>query len=310
MLGGLPRHPEVGRTLDEAARPSVRTSGDWTRGPSALDGDRAGRVPGVRRGLHPRSARGSRAGGCVEIRGGSFRRGVRRRRCPRRSALRGRPKAGSPEGRADGQGFPDGVRDGRRRGPDGAAPSRGWPPGPDRTEETSTWRTSTPGRRPYSPERTVLSSGRRGCPGGWCQADGAPGGGGPVALPAAVRRLGRALGGARGGRDGGPRARYVTNRTARAARAAAGVREDLAKSVMCPVRWDDATSLMAELGCSLFVEALPGRVLSRLAAQSEGLPRAVALADAGARTAAVRVRRASEASGVVRDANRLSQRKG
>ena len=86
---------------------------------------------------------------------------------------------------------------------------------------------------------------------------------------------------------------YVTNRTARAARTAGDVREDLAKSVMCPVRWDDATSLMAELGCSLFVEALPGLVLSRLVAQSEGLPRAVALADAGARTAAVRVRRAS-----------------
>jgi malonate decarboxylase epsilon subunit len=85
----------------------------------------------------------------------------------------------------------------------------------------------------------------------------------------------------------------VTNRTARTTRAAAGVREDLAKSVMCPVRWDDATSLMAELGCALFVEVLPGRVLSRLAAGSASLPRAVALADTGLRSAAVRVRRAS-----------------
>ena len=87
---------------------------------------------------------------------------------------------------------------------------------------------------------------------------------------------------------------YVTNRTARAARTADDVREDLAKSVMCPVRWDDATSLLAELGCSLFVEALPGHVLGRLAAQSTGMPGALALADTDARSAAVRVRRASE----------------
>ena len=86
---------------------------------------------------------------------------------------------------------------------------------------------------------------------------------------------------------------YVTNRTARAARTADDVREDLAKSVMCPVRWDDATSLLAELGCSLFVEARPGHVLGRLAAQSAGMPRALALADTDARSAAVRVRRAS-----------------
>lgn len=86
---------------------------------------------------------------------------------------------------------------------------------------------------------------------------------------------------------------YATNRTARAARTADDVREDLAKSVMCTVRWDDATSLLAELGCSLFVEARPGHVLGRLAAQSVGMPRAVALADTDARSAAVRIRRAS-----------------
>ena len=86
---------------------------------------------------------------------------------------------------------------------------------------------------------------------------------------------------------------YATNRTARAARTADDVREDLARGVMCTVRWDDATTLMAELGCSLFVEALPGNVLSRLAAQSAGMPRAVALADTDTRSAAVRIRRAS-----------------
>lgn len=88
---------------------------------------------------------------------------------------------------------------------------------------------------------------------------------------------------------------YVTNRTARAVRSADALREDLAKGVMAPVRWDDTTSLMAELGCSLFVEALPGHALGRLAAQSVGMPRVVALADTDVRSAAVRIRRVSEA---------------
>lgn len=94
-----------------------------------------------------------------------------------------------------------------------------------------------------------------------------------------------------------PGAVYVTNRSARAVRDAARVREDLAKGVMSPVRWDDATSLISELGCPLFVEVLPGHVLGRLAAQSPGMPRAVSLADVGVRSAAVRVRRASEGRG-------------
>jgi hypothetical protein len=50
---------------------------------------------------------------------------------------------------------------------------------------------------------------------------------------------------------------------------------------------------MAELGCALFVEALPGRVLSRLAAGSASLPRSMAIAETGLRSAAIRVRRAS-----------------
>lgn len=86
---------------------------------------------------------------------------------------------------------------------------------------------------------------------------------------------------------------YVANRTARAARTAEEVREDLARGVMCPVRWDDGVSLLAELCCSLFVEVMPGHVLSRLAAQASRAPRAVALADAGVRSTVVRVLRAS-----------------
>lgn len=86
---------------------------------------------------------------------------------------------------------------------------------------------------------------------------------------------------------------YVANRTARAARTGAEVSEDLAGSVMSPVRWHDMTSLVSELGCALFVESRPGRVLSRLAAQSPEMPRSVALAETDLRSAAVLVRRAS-----------------
>lgn len=94
-----------------------------------------------------------------------------------------------------------------------------------------------------------------------------------------------------------PECVYVANRSARAARTGAEVREDLAKSVMSPVRWHDMTSLVSELGCSLFVESRPGHVLCRLAAQSPGTPRAVALADTDLRSAAVLVRRASSERG-------------
>src|ERR1700730_14591113 len=63
-----------------------------------------------------------------------------------------------------------------------------------------------------------------------------------------------------------PRMIYVGKVKARAFRAAAAaVAEDLASNIAHPVRWHDATTVLEELGCRLFLEMPPGRVLSDLA---------------------------------------------
>jgi malonate decarboxylase epsilon subunit len=48
-------------------------------------------------------------------------------------------------------------------------------------------------------------------------------------------------------------------------RTAAGVAKDLADNIAHGVRWHEATSVAQELGCELFLEAPPGRVLTDLA---------------------------------------------
>jgi malonate decarboxylase epsilon subunit len=58
---------------------------------------------------------------------------------------------------------------------------------------------------------------------------------------------------------------YVSNVGARALRDPEAISDDLARSVECPVRWHDATTLLFELGARLFVEMPPGDVLTRLA---------------------------------------------
>ncbi|HMG49982.1 MAG TPA: malonate decarboxylase subunit epsilon [Inquilinus sp.] len=88
-----------------------------------------------------------------------------------------------------------------------------------------------------------------------------------------------------------PRRLYVGNRRARALRDAAAVREELATNLAHPVRWDDAATLLAEHGATLFLELPPGDVLTRLAAAA--FPDAVArssdgLSIAGARALAAR----------------------
>jgi malonate decarboxylase epsilon subunit len=65
-----------------------------------------------------------------------------------------------------------------------------------------------------------------------------------------------------------PRLIYVGNVKARALRAAAAVAEDLASNIAHPVRWHDATTVLKELGCRLFLEMPPGHVLSDLARES------------------------------------------
>jgi malonate decarboxylase epsilon subunit len=92
-----------------------------------------------------------------------------------------------------------------------------------------------------------------------------------------------------------PRVPYVASVGARVIRDAASVRNDLAAGVAHEVRWHDATTTLVELGTSLFVEALPGRVLTDLAESAFPKIRCVALEDAGAHSAAVLAARMHDA---------------
>jgi malonate decarboxylase epsilon subunit len=74
---------------------------------------------------------------------------------------------------------------------------------------------------------------------------------------------------------GQPKLIYVGNVRARALRTAAAVAEDLANNIAHGVRWHDATTVLEELGCRLFLEMPPGRVLSALA--NEAFPDVKAL---------------------------------
>ncbi|KRE55912.1 malonate decarboxylase subunit epsilon [Paenibacillus sp. Soil750] len=60
---------------------------------------------------------------------------------------------------------------------------------------------------------------------------------------------------------------YVANTNARLLRSADAIRNDLACGVANPVQWHQATTLLSELGVRLFVEMLPGQVLTNLARQ-------------------------------------------
>ena len=77
-----------------------------------------------------------------------------------------------------------------------------------------------------------------------------------------------------------PRIPYVSNHRARAVSDAEGIAEDLIVSVSRTVRWHDATSLLYELGCRLFVEPPPGRTLTKLIEASWPEARALAVEDA------------------------------
>ena len=65
-----------------------------------------------------------------------------------------------------------------------------------------------------------------------------------------------------------PRLIYVGNVTARPLRTTAAIAEDLASNIAHGVRWHDATTVLQELGCRLFLEMPPGHVLSDLARES------------------------------------------
>jgi malonate decarboxylase epsilon subunit len=67
-----------------------------------------------------------------------------------------------------------------------------------------------------------------------------------------------------------PQLVYVGNVTARAMHTKELVARDLVNNIAYGVRWHDATTVLKELGCSLFLEMPPGRILSDLA--KENLP--------------------------------------
>ena len=61
-----------------------------------------------------------------------------------------------------------------------------------------------------------------------------------------------------------PKMIYMSNVTGRALRSAAAISEDFASNIAHGVRWYDATTVLTELGCRLFLEMPPGHVLSQL----------------------------------------------
>jgi malonyl CoA-acyl carrier protein transacylase len=61
---------------------------------------------------------------------------------------------------------------------------------------------------------------------------------------------------------------YVANVNARALRTKELVAKDLANNIAHGVRWYDATTVLQELGCNLFLEMPPGHTLSDLAREN------------------------------------------
>jgi malonate decarboxylase epsilon subunit len=74
-----------------------------------------------------------------------------------------------------------------------------------------------------------------------------------------------------------PRCPYVSNVHGRALRSADAILEDLADNIAHGVRWFDATSILEELGCNLFLEMPPGRVLTDLATTNQPTVRSLAV---------------------------------
>jgi malonate decarboxylase epsilon subunit len=65
-----------------------------------------------------------------------------------------------------------------------------------------------------------------------------------------------------------PKLIYVGNVAGRALRTEEAISEDLATNIAHGVRWYDATTVLTELGCRLFLEMPPGHALSELARET------------------------------------------
>jgi malonate decarboxylase epsilon subunit len=76
-----------------------------------------------------------------------------------------------------------------------------------------------------------------------------------------------------------PRMVYVGNVKARALRNAEDIAWDLANNIAHGVRWYETNVVLQELGCTLFIEAPPGHVLTNLSRQSVPDVKSIALAE-------------------------------
>ena len=76
-----------------------------------------------------------------------------------------------------------------------------------------------------------------------------------------------------------PKMIYIANVTGRALRSAQAVSEDLATNIAHGVRWYDATTVLEELGCRLFLEMPPGHVLGELAREAFADVRTLAIGE-------------------------------
>ena len=65
-----------------------------------------------------------------------------------------------------------------------------------------------------------------------------------------------------------PTALYVGNVKARTLRNASSIAEDAVDNIAHAVRWFDSTTVLEELGCTMFLEVCPGHVLTDLARES------------------------------------------
>ncbi len=76
-----------------------------------------------------------------------------------------------------------------------------------------------------------------------------------------------------------PETPYVSNQGGRLLSDPEAIRRDLARNVMYPVLWRDATTVLHEVGVRLFLEMPPGHTLTNLAAEAFDDARALALED-------------------------------
>jgi len=76
-----------------------------------------------------------------------------------------------------------------------------------------------------------------------------------------------------------PKMVYVGNVTGRALRSAEAIAEDVVSNIAHGVRWYDATTVLEELGCRVFLEMPPGHVLSELARNAFPDVRSLALSE-------------------------------